>query len=219
MIFGSYIYDVPDLCYVLDKLGIAYEVHDDNLRYLARPNPVVSLASSLKLIHRCKCPVVFVVDAKAALNKTNVDQTLCRVYTKHQLFQAVKNCVKNKQPLDLHIKEVSLAEIVDKITTKSVLTDVQTLVNKIQPYDLRKEIHRMIINYLHGSSSLNPLRAKLVGIPKFDALWRVVSSDKCKTIRQAVVEYLKVRDEEKVAKQYGVHTFEILYVFNSYSKL
>ena len=121
MIFGSYIYDVPDLCYVLDKLGIAYEVHDDNLRYFARPNPVVSLTSSLKLIHRCKCPVVFVVDAKAALNKTNVDQTLCRVYTKHQLFQAVKNCVKNKQPLDLQIKEVSLAEIVDKIRRAGIV--------------------------------------------------------------------------------------------------
>ena len=220
MIYGSYIYGIADICHILDLLHVPFELHDSDLRYFKRSDtPVVSVANGINLVQRCKCDIVFVVDAKAALNKTNADQTLCKLMKTRQLVATIKECLKHKEKLDFVCKEHSLAEIVDKLTTKSILTDIQTLVNKIQPYDLRKEIHKMIITYLYGNTGINPLRAKLSGIPKFNALWKVISGDKCKTIRNAVIEYLKTKDEKAVAAKYQIHTFEILYVYNSYSKL
>ena len=54
---------------------------------------------------------------------------------------------------------------------------------------------------------------------KLETLKKIIASSDAKNMRNAVIEYTKTKDEESVSKQFGVHTFEILYVFNSYDRL
>ena len=54
---------------------------------------------------------------------------------------------------------------------------------------------------------------------KLESLKKIVASSDAKNMRNAVLEYTKTKDEETVSKQFGVHTFEILYIYNSYDRL
>ena len=119
----------------------------------------------------------------------------------------------------LTVKEPTMQEIIDKVTTKSILTDVQTFVNKVNPYDLRKKAHKYIISYLYGEISYAKITKFFNTTTKLETLKKIIASSDAKNMRNAVLEYVKTKDEETVSKQFGVHTFEILYVYNSYDRL
>ena len=221
MIYGSFIYDISVIAHCLDSIGYSYKLIGKEVgQYIERTNKVktdILVVESVERARKLNADTIIIIDSKPMLARTNVDPLLFPVMNERSLIARLKKVINNPH-LDLTVKEDSLQEVIDKLTTKSVLTDVQTLVNKINPYDLRKKVHKAVISYLYGSSTKD-LEHFLSSSPKLRPLLEVCKSKAIKTIRQAVGEYKKIKDEEKVSKQFGVHTFEILYVFNSYKKL
>ena len=222
MIYGSYIYDIGALHTALNELQYSHTLIGLNGQYKEQINehPTdIIVVESLHKAQRVNAQTVIVVDSKPALDLSNVDRSLCVKLTNRGLLNLLKKLVANKQQITLQIKQVSLQDIVDKLTTKSILTDVQTLVNKVNPYDLRKKVHRVVISYIYGALPFSEMKQFFSASPKLNPIFNVCKSTQVKTIKKAVAEYKRINDEELVAKQYGVHTFEILYIFNSYKKL
>lgn len=229
MIFGSYLYDPASLSKALTAIGYTHTIIGCELSQVQKvecehtlPYPVY-VVDGLMRISRitgdAPC-VIFVCDAKSALLTSNVDcDLLFQHYTNSQLYKALKKAVRMSGVHTLIIKEPTLQEIIDKVTTKSILTDVQTLVNKVNPYDLRKKVHKYVISYLYGELPYTKIMKFFNTASKLEALKKIVASQDAKVMRNAVIEYTKTKDEEAVSKTYGVHTFEILYVYNSFDRL
>lgn len=229
MIFGSYLYDLTSVSKGLSELGYTHTLIGKELSQTKGiqgshtpqyPIYVVDgLARATHLTTGQPC-VIIVCDAKSALLTSNVDhELLFPHYTKSKFLSALKKAVRACAPQPFTIKEPTLQEVIDKVTTKSILTDVQTLVNKVNPYDLRKKVHKYIISYLYGEMPYTKIMKFFNTATKLESLKKIVASSDAKNMRNAVLEYTKTKDEETVSKQFGVHTFEILYVYNSYDRL
>lgn len=229
MIFGSYLYDIKSLSLALTRLGYTHFLVGSELSQIKKVvlpyclNYPIYLVDGLHRVNHLmttQCSVVIVCDAKSALLNSSVDcKTLFAHYTEEDLLRILEKIVSRKEVQSLEIREPTLEEIVDKVTTKSILTDIQTFVNKVNPYDLRKKVHKYIISYLYGEISYSKLMKFFNTSTKLDTLKQVLSEPEAKKIRCAVADYLKEKDEQAVAQRYGIHTFEILYVYNSYSNL
>lgn len=222
MIYGSYIYDIGALHTALNHLQYSHVLIGVNGQYKEQKNsnPTdIIVVEGIDKVQRIKAQTIIVVDSKPVLDLSNVDRLLYPRMNERSLLASLKKAVANKQTVDLQIKDISLQEVVDKLTTKSILTDVQTLVNKVNPYDLRKKVHKVIISYIYGVLPFAQVKQFFTASPKLSNLFDVCKSKQVKTIKKAVADYKKTHNEELVAKQYGVHTFEILYIYNSYKKL
>lgn len=222
MIYGSYIYDIGTLHTALNMLGYSHVLIGANGQYRSQVNEQptdIIVVESLRKAQRVNAQTVIVVDSKPALDLSNVDRSLYVKVSERSLLALLKKLVANNERLTLQVRQQSLQDIVDRLTTKSILTDVQTLVNKVNPYDLRKKVHRVVISYLYGKLSFSEVKQFFSASPKLGPIFNVCRTNEVKTIKKAVADYKKFHDEEAVAKHYGVHTFEILYVYNSYKKL
>lgn len=229
MIFGSYLYDISTIARTLNELGYSYTLVGRELQQVkvirnstTLPYPVYvvdGLNRTTRYLDGAPS-IIIICDSKSMLLNSNVNhEMLFPHYTSARLASALKKVLRMSAPQELEIKEPTLQEIIDKVTTKSILTDIQTLVNKVNPYDLRKKVHRYVISYLYGAYSYTKVIHFLDTASKLEAIRKVVSSKEAKNMRNAVMQYIKTKDEEGVSKQFGVHTFEVLYVFNSYDRL
>lgn len=219
MIYGIYYFTLGEIHDLLTRARIRHSVYGKQLNQIITvKNAGLAVAENLSTIRRVKEPNIVVIDSKSALLNSNVNTSLFNLRGKLELQSALLACSTSEKPLKLEIHEPTLSQIIDKVTTKSVLTDIQTLVNKVNPYDLRKKVHKLVISYFYGSATTSDIkRLKVSG--KLELIYNVLTSDSAKNVRKAVIEYKQIKDEAKVAKKYGIHTFEILYVFNSFSKL
>ena len=118
----------------------------------------------------------------------------------------------------LEIKEPTMEDFVSVATKPSFLNHVQAEIYKLTPYDLRKTVQAMVISYLAGMEGFTKLKQKLASSYKLDRLKTLMTNPQCQILRDAVADYRKTGDEEKVAKAYGVETFEIMYLFKSSAK-
>lgn len=222
MIYGSYIYDIGALHKALNTLQYSHVLISAKGQYKEQVNAIptdIIIVESLHKAQRVQAQTVIVIDSKPALDLSNVDKSLYAKLNERSLLALLKRIVANKQQIQLQVKQLSLQDVVDRLTTKSILTDVQTLVNKVNPYDLRKKVHKVVISYIYGATPFSEVKQFFSASPKLTPIFEVCRSKQVKTIKKAVAEYKKTHDEETVAKQYGIHTFEILYVYNSYKKL
>lgn len=223
MIYGSYLYDLTTLHKMLTQLGYTHTLIGKRWGQVKKveleKDYGIVVCESVEKAKRVEAKVLFIVDSKPALLDTNADQSLFVKFKTDKAFCSRLKKLIDPTPMQLIIKEHSLAEIVDRITTKSILTDVQTLVNKVNPYDLRKKIHNLLITYIYGACPYSEVSHLLSSNDKLSSLLALSKDERIKTIRNAVIEYKKIKDEESLAKKYGIHTFEILYIYNSYSKL
>ena len=226
MIFGSFFYNAQNICLALDQLGISYILIDDEhprkgkfFRH-ARPSRVYVVDGLKRFKHIPAQSAAFVCDAKTALSYTNADKKLFQIFDSEEDFlHAVGECAIDERPCQLQVHEPSLANIVSHVTTKSMLTDVQTSVNRITPYALRKKVHGYVISFLFGKVSVPAMERFLDSSPKMLSIKNAMHEAETKRLREAVAMYRQTHDEYAAAEQFNVHTFEILYVYNSYSKL
>lgn len=218
MIYGSPYYSVTDLSNMLTKLKVKHTIIGSELSQIkkSRNSQIVLLDSINRARYYKDLSCAIIVDAYSALQETNVK--ILPYLSENQMPNRLLSILKDKKVIDLEIKKEPLSSVIDRVTTKSILTDVQTLVNKISPYSLRKKTHEAVIKYLYGDIS----REKLFTYCNMDKLlpiYKILVSKQAISIRKAVDDYLKTRDEEISANKFGVSTFEILYVYNSYEKV
>ena len=218
MIYGSPYYSVTDLSNMLTKLKIKHTIIGSELSQIkkSRNSQIVLIDSINRARYYKDLSCAIIVDAYSALQETNVK--ILPYLSENQMSNKLLSILKDKKVINLEIKKEPLSSVIDRVTTKSILTDVQTLVNKISPYSLRKKTHEAVIKYLYGEVS----REKLFTYCNMDKLlpiYKILVSKQAISIRKAVDDYLKTRDEEISANKFGVSTFEILYVYNSYEKV
>ena len=218
MIYGSPYYSVTDLSNMLTKLKVKHTIIGSELSQIkkSRNSQIVLIDSINRARYYKDLSCAIIVDAYSALQETNVK--ILPYLSENQMYNRLLSILKDKKVINLEIKKEPLSSVIDRVTTKSILTDVQTLVNKISPYSLRKKTHEAVIKYLYGEVS----REKLFTYCNMDKLlpiYKILVSKQAISIRKAVEDYLKTRDEEISANKFGVSTFEILYVYNSYEKV
>ena len=218
MIYGSPYYSVTDLSNMLTKLKVKHTIIGSELSQIkkSRNSQIVLIDSINRARYYKDLSCAIIVDAYSALQETNVK--ILPYLSENQMSNRLLSILKDKKVINLEIKKEPLSSVIDRVTTKSILTDVQTLVNKISPYSLRKKTHEAVIKYLYGEVS----REKLFTYCNMDKLlpiYKILVSKQAISIRKAVEDYLKTRDEEISANKFGVSTFEILYVYNSYEKV
>lgn len=218
MIYGIYYYTIGEISDLLNHIRIPHSLYGKQLNQVKKSECNLAIVDGLQAVRRVTEKNIIVIDSKSALLNSNVDTSLFNLRNKLDLQKAFISCSKCEKQIKLEINEPTLSQIIDKVTTKSVLTDIQTLVNKVNPYDLRKKVHKLVISYFYGSATLSQIK-KLKISEKLRLIYNVLISDKAKNVRNAVLEYKQVKDENKVANKYKVHTFEILYVYNSFHKL
>src|SRR5690606_19140311 len=111
----------------------------------------------------------------------------------------------------------SFLDYVDKASKPSLLRDIQTLVYKITPYALRKEIQHAVLQYLDGRISrkaLFLLLDKTLRGPQLKALLQGPSAQ----ILICALKEAKSKDTQSVADSYSIDVFDLNFVRASLDK-
>lgn len=163
-----------------------------------------------------KSQIIFICDSLAQLSLCNV-RTLKPDAIRENLRKSLEYAIENPFEANwkLEVRSPTFAEYVDASTKPSFLNGVQNALYKITPYDLRKTVQALVIGYLAGTETRKNLMTKLNSTYKLDAVKALISDPKCGALKEAVTAYGKCLDVEKVAAEYDVATFEILYLSKS----
>lgn len=180
----------------------------------------VIVLDSVLAIKRFRCnrgdKVIFVCDSPISLSTCNlVEVTMDNMYL--AVKESLKVSVRNPIPGGWKIKqtETSIMEYVDSATKPSFLNFIQTAIYKISPYPLRKEVQNLTVSYLNGDVPFLTLKAKLQSSYKLTDLLELCKNPKADNLKKAVATFKKSAQLEATAIEYGIETFEILYVTNS----
>ncbi|QBQ74678.1 hypothetical protein BcepSauron_298 [Burkholderia phage BcepSauron] len=176
-------------------------------------------------IHKVSVPydrlVYFVCDARAPLSLCNVDQSLWPEKREGDLDTAVMNALRalNPEPgieWSLTMQEPTLDDYVGQAAQPSFLNLMQGITCKINPYSLRKEAQRMAVAYLASGISRLALRRAYRGNSKLVDLMTILDSPDALNLRNAVVA-ARTSTPDRVAPEFGVHSFEISYIMRSFA--
>lgn len=208
-------------------LGVSHVLIEDTLRAqpqvkdIAKRQPALPvIVPSLKVLKRHWAPyerqILYVCGSLDELKSTNIRIIKdWRTHLASSLKYAVANEIEN---WELTVNEPTMEDFVHKATKPSFLNHIQAEIYKLTPYDLRKSVQALVIAYLAGVESQAKLKQKLASSYKLDRLRALMSDPTCQTLRLAVADYRKTKDEELTAKAFGVETFEIMYLFKSSAK-
>lgn len=210
------------------SLGVSHILIDSSLhasphiKEVAKAQPAWPIiVPSLKALNRHWAPyerqILYVCGSLDELKATNIRvikewRTNLQRSLRYALTQPVQD------DWQLQINEPTMEDYVHKATKPSFLNHVQAEIYKLTPYDLRKSVQALTIAYLSGNSGFAQLKLKLASSYKLDRLRELMDDPKCRTLRQAVADYRKTKDEQLTAKAYGVETFEIMYLFKQPAK-
>lgn len=178
---------------------------------------VISRVSNISRYSVAHSPqVLFVCDSAAAVAVTNIRQIKDEEWLTYQIDRALRHSVSDlDNRWEIKHTEPTILEYVDAVTKPQFLNFMQTALYKITPYALLKETQAITVGYLNGSVTAKALRAKLQSNYKLADMLKIFEDPKAEQLRDAVAEYKRTWQLEAVAAQYGIDTFQILYVVNS----
>lgn len=164
--------------------------------------------------------IAYVTDARAALSLSNIDNSMWAGSTDNSQFlkaikQSLKVRVRDVPKWSLTRREPSLMEYVNKAVKPSQLNDFQTLVCKINPYTLRKEIQTLFIGYLASSVKGSVLKAKLNSSYRLAPLLDLMKAERTQELRKAVAQVKAGADLEVVCTETDFESFEIMYILKA----
>lgn len=211
---------------VLKTLKVGHSIIDDAVRsrsadfHYGQKQPAWPIVlPSLNLVSRYRSDydreILFICDSNAALSTCNLKIIKGPDDFQQNIQRALMWAIANPGNWQLTRKEPTVEEYVTSATKPSLLNDIQKFLYKITPYDLRKEVQALIIDYLAGLETKTRLMTKLNTSWKLDNLKQVMQRQRCDELRQAVLLYKKTGDEKQVAKDTGFETFELMYLNNS----
>lgn len=125
-----------------------------------------------------------------------------------QIEDAVAEALKRGSVIEFTYKELTAIDYVDMIAKPSKLNAIQTELLRVQPYSLRKEANKAIIEYFRGGS----LKAMQQVMNKSSKLSRLAFHVKSNTELRGAVMRLKNESAEHVSADTGIPSFELLYV-------
>jgi hypothetical protein len=104
---------------------------------------------------------------------------------------------------------LSPMDYVNIVAKPSLLNAIQTTVYKINPYQLRKDIQEMVLQFLNSQLSVGQMKATLKANLKLEPLIPMLIE--AIPLREAVAR-LKTEPVETVALETGFPSFELMYV-------
>lgn len=191
---------------------------------LTREQPVWPVViDGIKNVNRVQTPhdrcVYFVCDGRAALNYANLSRALWPENRPHALVESIKQSLiqATTNPIDwkLEVNEPNIVEYVKVAVKPSFINHIQAIVQKITPYAKSKETRLVCIAYLAGGVGIQALRRYLKSSLKFSDLLVLMDSDAALNMRNAVAA-LKTKSIETVTEEFGVESFELMYIVKSY---
>ena len=183
---------------------------------------VIDKIRTIPKIRTKRSPLIyFVCDARDVLAQSNVSKALFPEHRMNSLEDSIKNALietmRHDDSWTLRIQEPSLSDYVLIASKPAFLNLIQGSIYRITPYQKRKEVQRLCIQYLAGAVPLAKVRVLLKSSLKFNDLLSMMDSDKALNLREAI-KATNSRPLEQVCKEYGVEQFEIMYVVKSASQ-
>jgi hypothetical protein len=165
--------------------------------------------------------VFFVCDSGAALSYTNLSQALWPENRSFSLPDSIKHALihasTEQTDWKLELKEPRLVEYVKVAVKPSFINHIQAIIQKITPYAKSKETRMMCIAYLAGGIGIMALRRYLKASLKLADLLALMDSPAALNMKNAVAA-LKSKPIEVVTQEFGVESFELLYIIKSYQQ-
>jgi hypothetical protein len=201
-------YDVDGLC----KEQPAWPIIFDSIRSLSKlehaiPNPP-------------KRSIIFVADARAALSNTNIAADLWPENRRGPfnlcLTTWLRKVHKDNESWKLEMRNPSIMDYVNTAVNPSILNDLQSAFYRISNYAARKEIQKLCISWLSGTTSWSKIDKVLKSNIRYEKVYALMQSPLAAKLKEAVHQ-LKTGAEpaDKVAKQTGFEPFELLYIVRS----
>jgi hypothetical protein len=162
--------------------------------------------------------ILFVCDSLASIEMCNIQQIKSedlKLNLKKALIYAISNPINTKWKLTS--KEPSIEEYVNAVSKPQILNEIQTSIYKITPYSLRKEVQALVISYLANDIQQPQLKAKLQSNYKLADILNICCTDKANNLRKAVVAFNKSKNIDLVSEEYGIASFQILYITRSFA--
>jgi hypothetical protein len=202
---------------------IQYDVDGLTLEQPIWPVVVDKVKNISRLQNARERCVLFVCDGLAALNFTNMNKDLWVENRIGHLDECLAGALVRSGTRDtshsweLTVCEPAIADYVRAAVKPSFLNRIQALFHKITPYAKSKETRTLCIAYLAGGIGIAALRRYLKTSLKFADLLVLMDSAAALNLRAAVAA-LKSKPLEAVAQEFGVETFELLYIVKSYQQ-
>jgi hypothetical protein len=197
-------------------------VNSTHIDGLALEQPVWPIVvDSLRTLSKIKVHgryVFLVVDSRAALANANLSGHLWPEHQTGSFTNTLKRALIESKTAqccwELESREPSLMDYVNTATKPSQLNNIQTLLYKITPYALRKEVQALCISYIAGTTSAQSLKTKLKSNLKFAQLLELMFQEKTTKYRDACI-LARTVPMPQVVKDTGYQSFEIMYVLKS----
>lgn len=199
-----------------NKLQVVERVVDLGVTQPAWPVLMDTLSCVNRVLINRSPQILFVCDSLSSIELCNISQIKTddlKSTLRKALIYAVANPIENGWVLTS--KEPSLEEYVKAVTKPQILNEIQTLLYKIAPYALRKEVQAMVISYLAGDLQQSVLRAKLQSSYKLTDILNICFDAKAENLRKAVIAFNKCKNIDLVSSEYNIHSFQILYITRS----
>lgn len=183
---------------------------------------VIDKLKTIPKIKTKRSPLIyFVCDARTALGQSNLSQMLWPERRTKSLEDSMKDALIQSLAGDSHwsltLNEPSLSDYVLIASKPAFLNLIQGAVYRITPYQKRKEVQRLCIQYLAGMVPLAKVKTVLKSSLKFNDLLSMMDSDKALNLREAI-KATNSKPVEQVCKEFGVEQFEVMYVIKSASQ-
>jgi hypothetical protein len=194
--------------------------------YLSPEQPawpvVIDKVKTITKIKTRKSPLIyFVCDARTVLAQSNISQALWPERRTKSLEESIQDALVDalsaEKPWTLTVNEPSLSDYVLIASKPAFLNLIQGSIYRITPYQKRKEVQKLCIQYLAGMVPLLKVKTLLKSSLKFNDLLSMMDSDKALNLREAI-KATNSKPLEQVCKEYGVEQFEIMYVIKSASQ-
>jgi len=183
-----------------------------------------SIRSLSKMEHALAEPparaIAFITDSRAALTNTNITTTLWPENRRGPfplcLATWLKKVNKDNEKWTLEMRNPSIMDYVNTAVKPSILNDMQSAFYKISNYTARKEIQKLCIGWLSGTTAWSKVDKALKSNIRYEKVYELIKSPLAASLKDAVRDLKTSGDHaDIVAKRTGLASFELLYIVRS----
>lgn len=201
-------YSLWDLSLALRTLNVTHTVESEYSRKIKRVNMRKPQPMAVHLTYKLdgfqSDAVNFISAAVGALVDTNF-----KSFPSPDLESSLKQILTTSVPIVPAIIKRDAANYVENLAKPSLLNTLQTEVNRIQPYDLRKKVQAKALDFFNSRISIRDMVLFLESSMKTERLLPLFRAGV--PLRKAVA-MLKISTVAEVESATGFSSFELLYL-------
>ena len=160
--------------------------------------------------------IAFVFDSRAQIMNSNLTvwSPCIDMYNELQTILLQEDPV----PFELKLNELSAMDYVKIASKPSVLSEIQTLWCKVNPYSLRKTIQEFVIRYLCSDIGETSMRRELNHSVHGADIYRLVTGGGGQLKQAVAAVRTGAADVDEAAAKFNIDPFDIRFLLNSLKK-